>query len=315
MKSRLAKLFFQTSAIVLMVGLIPRPGAAQDQLAAARDLYAAAAYEDALTVLEHLSANNAATDRFAINQYRAFCLLALGRTVDAERAIEAVVSDRPNYHPSDAEASPRLRSAFTTVRQRMLPAIAQDKYAQAKNAFDQKDFAGAQVGFSDVINTLADPDLGVAATRPPLSDLGMLAIGFRDLSARSAAAALEAARGQAVKEPPPAPLLAPPPLPAAGPAVKHIFTGAEPNVMLPMTVRQDFPAYSHDTGSMAQGSIEIVIDETGAVESAIIRSSMNPRYDQIVLSATKNWRYKPATLGGAPIKFRKLITISVKPGA
>ena len=42
---------------------------------------------------------------------------------------------------------------------------------------------------------------------------------------------------------------------------------------------------------------------------------MNPRYDQIVLSATKNWRYKPATLGGAPIKFRKLITISVKPGA
>jgi TonB family protein len=309
MKPRLVRLVFQTSAIVLMVGLTPRPGAAQDQLAAARDLYAAAAYEDALTVLEHLSANNAATDRFAINQYRAFCLLALGRTVDAERAIEAVVSDRPNYHPSDAEASPRLRSAFTTVRQRMLPVIAQDKYSQAKNAFDQKDFAGAEAGFSEVLNTLADPDLGVAATRPPLSDLGTLATGFRDLSVRSAAAALEAARAQAVKEPPPAPL------PAAGPAVRHIFTGAEPNVILPVTVRQDFPSVPRDTGSIGQGSVEIVIDETGAVESAIIRSSMSPRYDQIVLGATKNWRYKPATLGGAPIRFRKVITISLKPGA
>jgi TonB family protein len=97
--------------------------------------------------------------------------------------------------------------------------------------------------------------------------------------------------------------------------VRRIFTGAEANVILPVTVRQDFPSYPHDTGSVAQGSVEIVIDETGAVESAIIRSSMNPRYDQIVLSATKNWRYKPATAGGTPVKFRKVITISVKPGA
>ena len=127
-------------AIAVMVVLTPRVAAAQDPLAAARDMYAAAAYEDALATLDRLAAGNAQPDRFAIDQYRAFCLLALGRTNEAERAIEAVVSDRPLYHPSDAEASPRLRSAFTTVRQRMLPAIVQQKYLQAKMAFDQKDF-------------------------------------------------------------------------------------------------------------------------------------------------------------------------------
>jgi len=310
MKPRLAKLHFLTCAIALMAVLTPRAGAAQDPLTAARNMYAAAAYEDALAVLDRLTAaTSAPSDRFAVNQYRAFCLLALGRSADAEHAIEAVLSDRPLYHPSDAEASPRLRSAFTTVRQRMLPSIVQQKYTQAKNAFDRKDFTAAQTGFSQVLDTLADPDLGGAAIRPPLSDLGTLAAGFRDLSARSVATLPEATRAQAPKAQPPAPQ------PVAVPLVKRIFTGGEANVIPPGIVRQDFPSYPRDVGSLSQGTLEIVIDESGVVESATIRSSMNPRYDQIVLTATKSWRYTPATLGGAPVKFRKVINISVKPGS
>jgi TonB family protein len=315
MKPRLAKLHFLTCAIALIAVLTPRAGAAQDPLTAARNMYAAAAYEDALAVLDRLAAaNSAPSDRFVVNQYRAFCLLALGRSADAEHAIEAVVSDRPLYHPSDAEASPRLRSAFTTVRQRMLPSIVQQKYTQAKNAFDRKDFTAAQTGFSQVLDTLADPDLGGAASRPPLSDLGTLAAGFRDLSARSVAT-LPATRAEAPKARPPAPQPVAVPAQPVGAPVKRIFTGGEANVIPPGIVRQDFPSYPRDVGSLSQGSIEIVIDETGVVESAIIRSSMNPRYDQIVLTATKSWRYTPATLGGAPVKFRKVINISVKPSS
>src|SRR5207237_4463123 len=98
----------------------------------ARDLYAAANYDDALALLGRLDSPSArAQDRLAINQYRAFCLVALGRTTEAERAIEAVVSAEPLYRPA-ATASPRLRSAFASVRQRILPAIVQQKYAQAK---------------------------------------------------------------------------------------------------------------------------------------------------------------------------------------
>jgi TonB family protein len=303
MQSRLTKLFLIAVTVVLTAQTI----AAQDPLAAARDLYAAAAYEDALVTLDRLAASDAPPDRFAINRYRAFCLLALGRTSDAEHAIEAMVTDRPLYRPSDAEASPRLRSAFTMVRQRMLPAIAQEKYVHAKHAFDEKDFAAAEAGFGQVIDTLADPDLGAAATRPPLSDLGTLAAGFRDLSTRSVAAALEAAKAQVVKEEP-----LPPP-PAVVPPAGRIFTAIELNVNPPEILRQDFPSYPHDGGTLAQGIVEIVIDETGLVESAIVQSSMSKRYDKLIVAASRNWRYKPATLDGEPIKFRKVISISVKP--
>src|SRR5438034_11835666 len=105
MKSRLAHSSFITSAVTsLLVFIATTPCYAQESLTAARDLYASAAYEDALIVLDRLAAANNAPDRFSINQYRAFCLLALGRATDAERAIVAVISDRPLYHPTDPRA-------------------------------------------------------------------------------------------------------------------------------------------------------------------------------------------------------------------
>ena len=90
---------------------------AQDALIAARDLYRAAAYEEALVRLDSLrgSAHVADEGRF-IEQYRAFCLLALGRTAEAQRAMEAVVVAAPSFRPSDAEESPRVNSAFREVR-------------------------------------------------------------------------------------------------------------------------------------------------------------------------------------------------------
>ena len=180
--------FVRLGLTAALVVLSARPSAAQETLDAARDLYASAAYEDALAVLDRLSTTTGSpSDRFVINQYRAFCYLALGRAHDAQRAIETLVSDRPLYQPSDAEASPRLRSAFSVVRQRMLPAIVQQKYAQAKTAFDYKDYVAAEAGFTEVINALGDPDMGTAASLPPLSDMGTLASGFKELSVREIA--------------------------------------------------------------------------------------------------------------------------------
>src|SRR5436190_20500437 len=100
--------------------------AAQDTLTSARDLYASAAYEDALAVLNRLrTGDHSGDDGRAIEQYRAFCLLALGRNDEAERAIEAVVASQPSYRPSESEVSPRLRALFTDARRRMLPTIVQ----------------------------------------------------------------------------------------------------------------------------------------------------------------------------------------------
>ncbi len=297
--------------------LTARAGFAQDSLSTARDLYSAAAYEDALVVLDHLAAGETQTpDRFAIHQYQAFCLLALGRTADAERAIEAVVSDKPMYHPSDTEASPRLRSAFATVRQRMLPGIIQQKYTLAKGAFDVKNFAAAESGFGEVLQALGDPDLGDASNRPPLSDLRTLATGFRDLSrdvlARAAAEAAAAeAKAQAAREA--AALKAPPAAPPAA-ALKQIYSMADTDVRPPVTIRQELPPFPRNLGTMGEGTLDILIDENGTVQSATMRSSTNPRYDAMAIAATKQWRYRPATVNGMPVKFRKLITITLAPG-
>src|SRR5262245_42019635 len=86
---------------------------AQDDLTTARDLYASASYDDALAMLNKLRASDhPASQARAIEQYRAFCLLALGRAADAQQAIEAVVAAEPSYQPTESDVSPRIRSAF-----------------------------------------------------------------------------------------------------------------------------------------------------------------------------------------------------------
>lgn len=275
-------------------------GVAQDSLAAARDLYASAAYEDALAVLNRLGPPSSRADEGrAIEQYRAFCLLALGRAAEAEHAIEAIVAAEPSYHPSDAEVSPRVRTAFSDVRRRMLPAIIQQKYALSKAAFDRKEFAAAAEGFTQVLGLLAEPDVASATNQSPFSDLRTLAVGFHELSARAAA------------PPPPPP---PPPSSPPKPAAPRIYTSADTNVVPPVSVRQRLPPFPNKAVPSGSGIVEVVVDETGAVEAATMMTPVSSAYDRALLDAAKTWQYKPAMLDGAPVKFRKDIRITFKPG-
>ena len=64
----------------------------QNALNAARDLYASAAYEDALAVINRVpEASSPPDEARVLSQYRAFCLIALGRTSEADRAIQAMI--------------------------------------------------------------------------------------------------------------------------------------------------------------------------------------------------------------------------------
>jgi TonB family protein len=277
-------------------------GAQDADLSAARDLYASAAYDDALTVLNRLrSAEHPASQSRAIEQYRAFCLLALGRSADAEQAIEAVVAADATFQPGETDASPRIRSAFTSVRRRMLPSIIQQKYAQSKAAFDRKEFAAAADGFTQVLTALADQDVAVEAKQPPLSDLRTLAGGFQELAAKAAAP----------PPPPPLPVVVaptPPPVPAA----PRIYTGGETGIVPPVVVSQALPPFPGQVMIPRSGKLEVVIDESGNVESAVMRESVSQTYDAMVLNATRAWRYRPATENGTPVKFRKTVQITIK---
>ena len=278
----------------------------QDALNAARDLYASAAYEDALAVLNRMPEATTRTPDEArtLSQYRAFCLLALGRTAEAERAIETLITRDPTYQPPASEMSPRVRTAFIEVRRRVLPSIIQQTYAHAKSAFDRKEFEIAAAGFGRVLEVMSDPELAALYGQPPLSDLRTLAGGFRDLAVTAAT-------------PPPLPV-APPPV-AAPPVVPsvpkppRVYTSADPGVTPPLVLRQELPGFNGQMLMAKPGAIEVLIDETGAVEFVKMRQSVTPPYDALAVKAAQMWRYMPATVEGRPVKFRKLVQITVKP--
>jgi TonB family protein len=269
--------------------------AQQSQLAAARDLYASARYDEALSLLNGLPGGDS-PDRKSIEQYRSLCLLALGRGSEAERAIAAVVTVDPLFVPGEAEASPRVRAAFSEVRHRLLPEIAASRYGVAKAAFDRQDYAVAEPRFRELLTLLNDPQMG---TR--LADLRVLAKGFLDLTVAAAT-------------PPPEPVKAKP-LPSAPAAVAadHIWSADAPGVTPAVTIKQTVPrvptAISKHTRD--RGLLEVVIDEQGRVIGVTLRRSIHPVYDPLLMDAARQWNYQPATVNGVPVRFRKLVQIVV----
>jgi hypothetical protein len=288
---------------ILWLALMVAPATAQvrgtngTMLSEARELYASARYDEALAMLNSLRPDEAALpERKSIAQYRSLCLLALGREDEAEEAIAVVVTADPLFQPSETEAAPRVRTAFREVRERLLPEIAAERYASAKSAFDRKDHVQAEQRFRDLLVLLDDPQM-----RGRLADLRVLANGFLELSA--------AATAQPEPEAKPEPV-GPPPPPVPDP--DRVYIAEDGDVQTPITIRQDMPsipsAIRHQIRD--RGLLEIVIDESGRVTFMTLRIGMHPQYDPMVLGAARDWRYRPATVNGIPVKFRKLIRIT-----
>jgi hypothetical protein len=298
----------KAAAIAMAVAAAPSAAAAQESLGAARELYASAAYDEALVVLDRLLGRAERDDeRQAIEQYRAFCLLALGRAQDAEQAMAAAVAAAPRYQPSDVEASPRIRAAFAEVRRRVLPEIVQQRYAEAKAAFDRKDYRGAADSFGQLLAMMDDPAIAPLAAQPPLADVRTLAAGFRDLSLKAVA-------------PPPPPDLPFAPAPGLLPLVSVVIPSLvygpdDEQVSPPVPVRQALPriALPRTARIPTQGSIEVLISETGDVEAAVMKVAIDRTYDVVAEEAAKEWKYQPARLQGRPVKYRKIVQIEVKP--
>lgn len=292
--------------VSLAAPVMAQPAAERDHpLATARDLYASARYDEALAVLNGLRPGDAGLDRKSIEQYRSLCLLALGRGTEAEAAIAAVVTADPLFQPNESDASPRVRTAFSDVRQRMLPDIATSRYADAKGSFDRKEYAVAEERFREVLRLLEDPQM---AGRH--SDLLVLAAGFLELSAKAAA------------PPPPPPSPAPEPRkedPPPSPPTASVrpvgpYSSSDAGVTPPVALRQALPRVQPSIAGQARdhGYLEVTIDEQGRVSALTLRKSVHPLYDPILLAAARDWRYKPAVMNGVPVTFRKVIQIQVQ---
>src|SRR5688572_9088345 len=114
----------------------------QETLQQVKALYSSAAYEEALTMVGRLQATSR---RPEFEQYRVFCLVALGRTAEAEKAIATVVAENPAFLPDAGETSPRIQEMFQRIRRELVPEIAQRMYVDARAALNRKDKESAAV--------------------------------------------------------------------------------------------------------------------------------------------------------------------------
>ena len=269
-----------------------RSASAQDTLQHLRDLYASAAYEDALAVVTRLDAGEPTPE---VEQYRVFCLIALGRTAEAERAVEDVIKTSPRYRPESADASPRIQELFSKVRRRLGPSLVKARYVQAKSALDRKDRDAAVAQFEEMLKVADDPDVRDDAS---VGELKLLGSGFLDLS--RALAAKPAAAPATLPGP-----SAPPP------------TFAKPVVTPPIAVRESLPAWipADATSRFAEfrGAVRVQIDAQGRVVSAEMAAPVHPTYDRLLLQAARDWAYQPARANGAAVPSEKVVQVVLKP--
>jgi len=288
-----------TLAILL---LSSASAAAQDSLDPVRSLYASAEYEEALAAIGRLKSNADLGGAPEIDRYRALCLIALGRSAEADQAIETTVALDPFYLPTSSEASPRVRAAFSAVRQRVLPNVVRSLYASAKASYDRKAFADAADALDKTVRVIDNLEGGRNAE---LVDLRTLASGFLDLSRAEVAKAL----------------VPPPPAPAPAPAVVEPPAVLVPAPPLPFSnvvaQRQDLPqlpfSIAMTKGQQYRGTVEVEINAAGNVVGAKVIQSVHVLYDPLLLVAARDWKYVPARIDGRPMAVRKRVEIVLKP--
>ena len=88
--------------VAFMGPVLPASAQAPDVLARAKDLYASAAYEEALQLLAAVKDSPAAPE---VSAYKVFCLMALGRRDEARAALAETVNIRHGkLAPGDKKA-------------------------------------------------------------------------------------------------------------------------------------------------------------------------------------------------------------------
>jgi TonB family protein len=286
---------------MVLVGAFANAGRAQPQgtagtagtesVAAAVELYGAAAYREALAMLDALRARGAQqAEAVELEKYRALCLVVLGRTGDAEQAIGRILAMQPRFRLSDDEASGRILAAFDEMRRRVIPQAAQQAYELAEAAYRKQELAEAREGFSTVLALAED-----AGDEPPrlVKDLATLARGFLVLVAANTPPLASMTLAQNV---------------GIAPAMKSVYDATDTGVVPPSVVQQRLPRWvAGARTSGGEGVLELIVDENGRVEAATMVVPFNSPYDALLLEAARQWQYVPARCGGQAVKFRRLV--------
>jgi TonB family protein len=292
---------------------------AQDSLNAAKDLYASAAYEDALSTLTRLTEGLTAPDiARQVDEYRAFCLYALGRTEEAESVAESIIRREPLMKLDAADASPRLETMFSKVRKRLLPGLIRDRFRTARSALDQKNLSAAEPQLVEARLMIREAEkLGVKDDG--LADLTVLVDGFLQLvrstaeqrpAPQPATVVPETAAGLAPRQRV-EPVLAPTPSAVNSP---RVYTVDDVGVRPPVVVNQRMPSLTPEMLRVIKAMntsaiLDVQIDERGDVVDAIVRKSLNSSFDNLMVGAARRWKYQPAMKDGAAVRYTKTVVL------
>ena len=283
--------------VLLSAPWLSAAAAAQNDLGEAKAKYEEAAYEDALTTLTKASASTTA-DRVQLEQYRALCLIALGRISEAERAVAALVDADPTYVPPSSVASPRVLAMIAEIRRKELPGVARRVLDSGRAAYEAKDIPRAQRQFDLLLKLLDDP---IMEGRPEREDLLAVARGFSTLLVAAPAPRPPAAE----TERPAAPPAAPP-----APAAVSTFVPAA-------VIQETLPIWTPPNPSVARneynGAVKVRIGTDGRVKAATMDRPTHPAYDTALLNTARSWLYKPAMQNGTPIESERVIAVRLRP--
>jgi tetratricopeptide (TPR) repeat protein len=289
---------------------------AQEPLTKAKALYDAARYEEALTVLAPVHEPEA-------QQYRALCMLALGRAQDASGEVDSLIASAPTFEPSAEDVPPRFVSLVSETKKRLLPSIARKTFAEAREQFKSGDRAEALKKFELVV-TLAS--VGAFKDTSDADDLRTLASGFIELARASApirpapTTPVPAPESPKVAEATPAappvstPAAAKAPAKATSPLPSATALQASSDVSQPVAVRQTIPAIPSSISGQGSptASVKVEIGTDGHVVNASMQKSAHPLYDRLVLQFAREWLYTPAMLNGRPVPSEKVVTIQLR---
>jgi tetratricopeptide (TPR) repeat protein len=296
--------------LIFLCGAVARSAGADTSLSEAIQLYGAAAYEETLASLDRLDYH---TFGAQIDEYRALCFLALDREGDAERAVEAMVMRDPRPLDDIAARPPKFAALYISVRTRVVPAIATAVYRRGKASLERQNYEDAIAAFAETAALASGEGLD------HLSDLRLLADEFRNLSEQHMNQARapelpEAVLAMAL----PAPSLPPPPPPRDFLPIARVYGPDDADVTAPTVIDQTLPAWTPPNavvrGRTFHGALTLVVEDDGSVASAEIAQRSFLWYDDQLLKAARQWRYRPAMKGQHAVRYRRVIEYTLRTG-
>jgi TonB family protein len=296
-------LYRTLQAVVAVLLLTASSNAAEGSLDDAKKLYAAASFENSLATLAQIDV--AASKSPEVLEYKALCLLALGRVAEAQSVVDTLVSTAPTFVPADDDGPPRFVAVLNDTRRRLLPEITKRLFKDARDQFQARNQGVAKEQFEQVLRLTDD---GVWRETDDAGDLRTLASGFLELL-NSAPRIGDQSPSRAVD---PVPTAAGSSPKVAGPVVARSKTELRP----PVAIEQSMPKWRPTDAVMAQrrftGAVRVRIGKDGHVIDAVIAVATDPDYDKQLLEVARSWRYIPGQRNGEPIEMEKLVTFSLR---